>query len=343
MGVFNGILTSQCKEIALPTRGYDSVVDLYKEEDTSGEIGLCNLAAIVAGRVSEEELPELYYYTLLMVDNVISHMDYPFPNLKFTAQARRSVAIGITNLANHMARNGMRYSTNAGKEFAHRLAEQHSYLLHRASLEISKEKGVCSWMDRTKYPEGWLPIDTYNKNVDKVVSQELIYDWKSLRKEIIDNGGIRNSVLEGYMPNESSSIATNGTNSILPVRSLKVVKTNAGNTTKFIAPDYEEFGSNYEIAWDIPSKHLIDIYAIFQKFCGQAISADLYVDQSTGTKVSEASLLTDWMRMTMLGVKTRYYVNTKTSSGDKEDKGSASEIEMLDGEDKGCSSGGCSI
>lgn len=330
-----------CKEIALPTKGYDCVTDLYREEETSGEIGLCNLAAIVAGRVPEEDLPELYYYALLMVDNVISLMEYPFPNLSFTAQARRSVAIGLTNLANFMAKNGKKYSTADGKEFIHRVAEKHSYLLHRASLTLAKEKGVCDWIGKTKYPEGWLPIDSYNKNVDKVVKQDLLCDWESLRTEIKEVGGIRNSVLEGMMPNESSSIATNGTNSILPVRSLKVVKTNAGNTTKFIAPDYEEFGSNYEIAWGIPSKDLIDVYGIFQKFCGQAISADLYIDQSKGGKVSESKLLSDWLRMTMLGVKTRYYINTKTASGDKEDK--APEVEELDGEDKGCSSGACTI
>ena len=330
-----------CKEIALPTKGYDCVTDLYKEEETSGEIGLCNLAAIVAGRVPEESLTELYYYTLLMVDNVISLMEYPFPNLSFTAQARRSVAIGLTNLANFMAKNDKKYSTGDGKEFIHRVAEKHSYLLHKASLTLAKEKGVCDWIGKTKYPEGWLPIDSYNKNVDKVVKQDLLCDWEFLRAEIKEVGGIRNSVLEGMMPNESSSIATNGTNSILPVRSLKVVKTNAGNTTKFIAPDYEEFSSNYEIAWEIPSKDLIDVYSIFQKFCGQAISADLYIDQSKGGKVSESKLLSDWLRMTMLGVKTRYYINTKTASGDKEDK--APEVEEFEGEDKGCSSGACTI
>lgn len=341
MAMFNGILTGQCKEIALPTKGYDCVTDLYKEEETSGEIGLCNLAAIVAGRVPDEELPELYYYALLMVDNVISLMEYPFPNLSFTAQARRSVAIGLTNLANYMAKNNKKYSTADGKEFIHRVAEKHSYLLHSASLALAKEKGVCDWIDKTKYPEGWLPIDSYNKNVDKIVKQDLLCDWETLRAEIKEVGGIRNSVLEGMMPNESSSIATNGTNSILPVRSLKVVKTNAGNTTKFIAPDYEEFGSNYEIAWNIPSKDLIDVYGIFQKFCGQAISSDLYIDQSKGGKVSESKLLSDWLRMTMLGVKTRYYINTKTASGDKEDK--APEVEELEGDDKGCSSGACTI
>lgn len=341
MGMFAGILTGQCQEIALPTRGYDKVTDLYVEGETSGEIGLCNLAAYVAGRVSDEEIPEVLYYTLLMVDNVISLMEYPFPNLAHTARARRSVGIGITNLAHDMAARGYKYSSKEGKRYIHRVMETHSYYLHKASLQLAKEKGVADWIDRTKYPEGWLPIDTYNKNVDKVVDQELIHDWESLRKEIIEFGGIRNSVLEAFMPNESSSIATNGTNSILPIRSLKIVKTNAGKTTKFIVPDAEELADAYEIAWQIPAKDLVDMYAIVQKFCGQAISADLYLDQTHGNTPS-SQLMSIWMRMVMLGIKTRYYINTKTPSGSKQETVEDPQVEQVEDE-KGCGSGACTL
>lgn len=141
------------------------------------------------------------------------------------------------------------------------------------------------------------------------------------------------------MPNESSSVATNGTNSILPVRSLKMVKTNAGNTTKFIVPDYEELGDKYELAWDIETKDLIDVYGIVQKFCGQAISADIYLDQ-TKSKTPQSKLLSDWIRMNMLGIKTRYYINTKTPSGDKQE---TVEPEVEEVEDKGCGGGGCTL
>lgn len=330
-----------CQEIALPTRGYDSVTDLYVDGESSGEIGLCNLAAYVAGRVSDEEIPEVLYYTLLMVDNVISIMEYPFPNLAFTAKARRSVGIGITNLANDMAARGYKYSSQEGKDYIHRTMETHSFYLHKASLQLAKEKGVADWMDRTKYPEGWLPIDTYNRNVDKVTGQGLIHDWESLRKEIIAFGGIRNSVLEAFMPNESSSIATDGTNSILPIRSLKIVKTNAGKTTKFIVPDADTLADAYELAWKIPAKDLVDVYAIIQKFCGQAISADLYLDQTEGNTPS-SQLMSIWMRMVMLGIKTRYYVNTKTPSGSKQESEDP-EVEEIE-DTKGCGDdGACAL
>ena len=51
-----------------------------------------------------------------MIDNVIELMDYPFPAISFyTAKARRSIGVGIVNLAYDMASKGYKYSTLGGK------------------------------------------------------------------------------------------------------------------------------------------------------------------------------------------------------------------------------------
>src|SRR5699024_5412582 len=177
-----------CLEIALPTKPYTGMPDLYSE-DPVGEIGLCSLASIVVGRVSEEEYEDVAYYCALMIDNVIEIMEYPFASLKTTAQARRSIGVGITNLAHEMALQKLSYASLEGKNYIHFIAERHSYFLHKASLRLAQEKGNAGWIDRTKYPEGWLPIDTYNKNVDSVHTQALKYDWETLRQAIIAQGG----------------------------------------------------------------------------------------------------------------------------------------------------------
>jgi ribonucleoside-diphosphate reductase alpha chain len=266
-----------------------------------------------------------------MIDNVIEIMDYPFKQLEHTAKARRSIGVGITNLAYDMANKGYKYSTLGGKRYIHRLAEMHSYYLHKASLRLAKERGVCKWMSRTKYPEGWLPVDTANKAIDGLVNQPLMFDWEALRKEIIENGGIRNSVLEAFMPNESSSLATGGTNSIYPVRALKVIKTSGTNKNLFIAPKAEELKWDDELAWDVPTNDMLEVYAVVQKFTGQAISADLYISYSgaTGEKaVGAKELLTQFLYLVKLGLKTRYYLNSSTSVSQEESK---------------CSSGGCTL
>lgn len=321
-----------CQEIGLPTLGYPSVFEVYKEYG-KGEIGLCSLSAICQGNVLPEEYESVAYYTLLMIDNVIDIMEYPFKQLETTAKARRSIGVGITNLAYDMASKGLTYSSKEGKQYIHRLAEQHSYWLHKASLRLAKERGVCELASRTKYHEGWLPIDTANKEIDNVVQQSLMFDWENLRKEIIETGGLRNSVLEAHMPCESSSVGSGTTNGLYPIRSFKVVKTSGTNKNLFIAPELEKLKQNYELAWNIPTKDMIDVYAIVQKFTGQGISADLYIKYAKDAerKVSVKDMLTEFLYMTKMGLKTRYYVNSSTGV----------EVAMMEDQEQACDS--CSL
>ena len=257
----------------------------------------------------------------LGIDRTIDIMEYPYPQLAQTAKARRSIGMGVTNLANYMARNGMSYMTQEGKNFIHEHMEMHSYYCHKASLRLAREYGNCEWIDKTKYPEGWLPIDTYNKNVDGIVTTELKYDWEGLRQEIIEQGGIRHSVLEATAPYESSSLSSGTTNSVYPIREWFVTKTSGTTKVVFAAPDIEipEIRDAYEFAWDIPTKDHIDVYAITQKFHGQGVSADLYKRYSDypNEKIPLSELLRDYYYATKMGVKALYYQNTSGGIIDK--------------------------
>lgn len=284
-----------------------------KKIERKNEIGLCNLMAICAGRVRPSNYAQAAYYALKIVDNVIDIMEYPFASLETTARARRSAGIGITNLAYDMAQRGLKYDSQAGKDYMHRLAEMHSYWLHEASLEIAKEKGNAPWIHKTKYPEGWLPIDTYCKHVDNITDQKLQFNWEDLRNRIIANGGIRNSVLEAFMPCESSSVASNTSNGLYPIRNSVVIKTDGDSKKVFIAPDWDNLKDAYQFAYDIPTKDIIEMYAIFQKFCGQTISADVYhryAEDGSDRKIGSKQLLQEFLYRHKCGMKSRYYVNS---------------------------------
>lgn len=314
------------------------MVDLYGKDGDAGEVALCFIGAIVAGRVKPEEYEDVAYYTLLLIDNTMELMDYPFPQVEVTAKARRSVGIGIVNLANYLANNNVGYSSAKGKRLIHELAEMHSYYLHKASLKLAKEKGNAEWIDKTKYPEGWLPIDTYNKNVDTVVDSSLNFDWDSLRKEIVEQGGLRNSVLEAHMPGESSSLASSTTNGLYPIRSELIIKSSDINKIPVFVPDYENLVTrySYERCWDVPFKDMVDMYAIVQKFSGQCISADFYFDTSKypDGKIGAKEDLTNLLYMCKMGLKSNYYCNTKSKSDD--------EIVQQTTQD-GCAGGGCTL
>jgi ribonucleoside-diphosphate reductase alpha chain len=315
-------MSNLCMEVVLPVYGFEDMVSLhsYKENhnpEVDGEVALCFLASLVAGRISKEEYEDVAYYALAMVDSVMDEMDYPYLSMKRTVQARRSVGIGITNVAHYMAKNYVTYSSRAGKTLLHELAEMHSYYLHKASLRLSKERGLAEWIGKTKYVDGWVPPHTANKMIDSQHDAKLQFDWEELSRQIKENGGIRNSVLEAYMPNESSSLATNTTNGIYPIRDFILTKKSATGNVLFIVPDYEELKYMYEIAWNTPTRDLIDCYAIFQKFTGQAISADFYINYAklVGNKVSAKEFMMDTLYAWRMGMKTQYYVNSMVGVG----------------------------
>lgn len=344
-GIFNGILTGQCQEIALPTKEYEHVAAVCEStnlfhggvfEKTSGEIATCNLMGInIANTYGDDKLyEEVAYYALLMIRIKILTSKYPFDPMRATSIKRMSAGVSMLSLAHLMAKNSMKYSSLWGKKFIHRVAETHSYFLHKAALRIGKEFGNAKWTNKTKYPDGWLPIDTRHKG-SLVSHQPLKRDWETLRREIVENKGLAFSVLETCAPSESSSIAQDATNSIYPIREGVIDKKDGKKKLQYIAPEWDSLQDEYEIAWNVPHNDLVDCYAIVQGFTGQAISTDLYMVhklENGKVKVSGKQLIRDWLYRKDAGLKSRYYVNHSTNGVYNQDSGGAK-----------CSSGGCTL
>ena len=324
-------LSNLCQEVLLVTKKFDSVVDLYDYKGV-GEVALCFLASIVAGRVKFKDYGNTAYEAAKFVDNTIDQSTYPFPAIEVTAKARRSIGIGITNVAAYMAEGGWKYDSEEGRNALHRLAEIHSYSLHKASVRLAKERGKCEWFHKTKYSDDkpWLPIDTYSKEVDNYHTQPLLCDWEGLREEI-KQYGTRFSVHEAYMPVESSSVFTASTNGVYPIREKKIFKKSKKGTVYFEAPNLETIGNQYQNAYDISTENMIIVYSIFQKFCGQSISADFYQKVNDGQKMSMSDQYKNLFFAAKMGMKTWYYLNSKT--GETE-----SDIETVDIDEDSCDS-----
>jgi len=191
----NDILVHNCQEINLPT---SPIYDVNSEE---GEISLCVLGAINLGTIKGlDELEEVCEYTVRMLDYIIDIQDYPVAAAKKMLK-RRSLGIGVTNLAYWLAKNNLDYTSRSLSEID-RLFEHIQFNLLKASNKLAKEYGKCEYFDRTKYSKGLLPIDHYSKSVDTLVSRELECDWEGLRSDILEFG-LRNSVVSAQMPCES--------------------------------------------------------------------------------------------------------------------------------------------
>ena len=158
-----------------------------------------------------------------------------------------------------------------------------------------------------------MPIDTYNKYVDKITDQPLLQDWEWLRGEI-KKYGLRHSSLVNHMPVESSSVRNGDTNGLYPIRRGVVVKTSGNTKLIFMPPEYERLKDRYQLAWDIDHDDLVEVYAIFQKFADQGISADVYHKYESGKdkKVSLRLRMHQFFYRQRVGLKSRYYSNTAT-------------------------------
>ena len=306
-------LSNLCQEVLLPTKPYNHITELYKNEYNAGDgmTAQCFLSAIDVAKIeSDEDYEEAAYIALLSLDNLIEDMSYPFPQFKVTAQAYRSVGVGITNLAYYLAKEGKTYSD---VETLHWLAERHYYFLLKASVRIAKERGSFLWIHKTKWADGWLPIDTYNRNIDNVIAHNTQYDWKALRMEVL-RYGVRFSTLSAFMPCESSSVFGNSTNSLYPIRDRMVYKDSKKGKVQFFAPYVDTL--KYEYAWDVDPYVLLNMYGIFQKWCDQTISADTYVRKVEGEKLSKAELVRQHLYSNKIGMKTLYYNNTRSGRGE---------------------------
>lgn len=316
-----------CLEIALPTKPLNDI------NDKEGEIALCTLSAFNLGALTNlDELENLSDLIVRALDSLLDYQDYPVAAAWNATMGRRTLGVGVTNLAYYLAKNGVRYSDGSANGLVHRTFEAIQYYLLKASNVLAKELGACPKFNETTYAKGVLPIDTYKREVDEFCDEPLHYFWETLREDIREFG-LRNSTLTALMPCETSSQITNSTNGIEPPRGFVSVKSSKDGIMKQIVPEFLRLKQNYELLWSIPNNEgYLQLVGIMQKFVDQAISANTNYDPTkfTGDKVPMKQLMKDLLTAYKYGLKTLYYHNTRDGATDQQD-------------DAGCEGGACKL
>lgn len=316
-----------CLEITLPTQSLESV------EDPNGEIALCTLSAFNLGAIKDlDELEDLSDLIVRALDSLLDYQDYPVEAARRASMGRRTLGIGVTNLAYYLAKNHVKYSDGSANNTVHKAFEAIQYFLLNASTNLAKEFGACPQFTETKYAQGILPIDTYKKDLDEVCNEPLHYDWETLRTDIQAHG-LRNSTLTALMPCETSSQITNSTNGIEPPRGYVSIKASKDGILKQVVPGFKKYRDQYELLWQIPdNKGYLQLVGIMQKFVDQAISANTNYDPSRFNegRVPIKLILQDLLYAYKMGLKTLYYHNTRDGADDSH-------------EDDGCAGGACKL
>jgi ribonucleoside-diphosphate reductase alpha chain len=326
-------MSNLCLEIALLTEPLDH------PDDISGMIALCILSAVNVGSLkSNKEMEEYCDLIVRFLDELIDIQSYPVKAAEIPTKKNRTLGVGITGLAQYLARNGVNYEDSESAYLVHRLTESLQYYLLKTSVQLAKEKGQCEGFKETKYAEGILPIDTYKKEVDDICSEPLQHDWETLRQEIVTYG-LRHTTLTAQMPCESSVKLLNTTNGIEPPRGYLSVKRKVRN----IVPQYTKLKNSYTLLWDMKSNDgYFKIVAVMQKFFDQAISANWSYNPQhyPDNKVPMSVIVKDFLSAYSLGHKTAYYLNTYDG---KEDDMKVEDLidDILDMEEEDCD--GCKL
>lgn len=320
-------MSNLCQEIIHPT------VPIKSINDPDGEIGICILSALNLLELnSDSDIKKTCQVAVKTLESIIDYQHYPVLAGENFTKNRRSLGIGITNLAGYLAKNKVYYNDPEALQLVHELIEKIQWNLLNESCKMAEEKGACEKFSDTKYSKGLLPVDWYKKSVDELIEPKYEMDWEGLRERIKDHG-LRHSTLSAIMPCESSSVIQNSTNGIEPVRSLLLYKKSKSGVLKQLVPNFYNRRSYYSMAWDLESNiGILNISAVLQKFIDMSISVNLYYNYNNyeNGNIPLSELIKDQLYGFKYGIKNFYYANTPDGDGETE-------------KDMGCDGGGCSI
>jgi ribonucleoside-diphosphate reductase alpha chain len=301
-----------------------------------GEIFVCILASINIGMINNfDNIEHLSEYIVRFLDELIDYQEYAMDEVAYAAIKRRALGIGVSDLFHLLAKNRLKYNSIEGRNLIHKYTEEVNYHLHRASILLAKEKGVCDLYNKTKYSEGLFPIDSAKKVTNELTNIGYLKDWEGLRVEL-KKYGMRHSSLMALAPTSNSSRVSNSTPSIEPPRFLVNTKEDKKMVIKQVVPDFYRYKNYYTTAWsdDFNNIDYFKLIAIVQKFVDQGISVNQYIDLTKykDNKYPYNLFIKEILTAYQYGLKALYYTITKTSNNIEEDLN-----------DEACEGGACAI
>ena len=298
MGIFNGILTGQCAEIA--------------EVSTPEETAVCNLASIGLPTFIEKDTSDnafFNYERLREVSRVITNnlnkvIDvnyYPTDKTRVSNMRHRPIGIGIQGLADVFMLLDIPFYSDEAREVNRRIFETIYYGALEKSAELALYHGPYETYAGSPASQGILQFDMWNTSP----SDNL--DWVGL-KEKIAKSGLRNSLLVAPMPTASTSQILGFNECFEPFTSnIYSRRTLAGEfvlTNKYLMRELIELGLwntelknniianqgsvqhidnipeklklKYKTVWEIPMRHIIDMAAERGAFVCQSQSLNLW-------------------------------------------------------------------
>ncbi|PQP83650.1 ribonucleoside-diphosphate reductase subunit alpha [Paenibacillus sp. PCH8] len=273
-----------------------------------GDFVVCNLNSIhLARAVPNNVLERLVPIQVRMLDNVIDINNIEVLQAQYTNSQYRAVGLGTFGLHHLLALEGIHWESDEAVTYNDNLYEKINYLLVKASMELSKEKGHYPKFKGSDWESGHYFDQreyTSGERVGKFVTTE---QWKELQAEVQQNG-VRNAWLFAIAPNGSTSIIAGSTASIDPLYELLSYEEKTTYKIANPAPDLSEKTSPYyQTAFAVDQHASINMAAARQRHVDQGQSFNFYVRPD----IKATEFLELHLHAWRAGMKSTYYVRSR--------------------------------
>jgi ribonucleotide reductase alpha subunit len=310
------------------------------QNETSQNVHVGGYIDFVKKYPAEYDYEALKTTTSMLTKNlnkVIDKTTYPIPGGESSNKKHRPIGLGVQGLADVFFKMRIPFDSQEAREINVKIFETIYYGAMCESLAISKKREafVNDGQHNKEFPHKFIPdeirriqegkyVGAYSSFEGSPLSQgkfqfdlweerhgkfwsDLMYDWDSLRKEIMEHG-VRNSLLLAPMPTASTAQILGNTECFEPITSnIYVRRTLAGEfiiLNKYLQEDLSSLGmwnesmkneillyegsiqpieaipryirDIYKTVWDMSQKTIIDMAADRGRFICQSQSMNLF-------------------------------------------------------------------
>jgi ribonucleoside-diphosphate reductase alpha chain len=313
------------------------------EYSSPTEQAVCNLASIalpkyiVDGEFDHQLLYDATYQIVKNLNNVIDLNFYPTAETKLSNFRHRPVGLGVQGLADVFCILGLPFESDEADKLQTDIFETIYFAALTSSKDLAKLHGAYESIDGSPISRGEFQYQMWGKKDEDTSGR---WDWKSLRKEVVNNG-VRNSLLVAPMPTASTAQILGNNECFEPFTTnlyarrtlggefivinqhlvkdlLKFDLWNEDIKNKIIMENGSiqnipeiptELKEIYKTVWEMSQKRILNMAANRSVYIDQSQSMNLFI-----SGVNKAKLLAAHLHGWKLGLKTGMYYLRSTSA-----------------------------
>lgn len=313
------------------------------EYTSKDEIAVCNLASISLpmfvedGQFNHQLLFDVVKRVTRNLNKVIDRNYYPVPEAERSNMRHRPIGLGVQGLADAFILLRMPFTSDEAKQLNQEIFETLYFAAVTASMEMAKEEGAYETFAGSPIAAGEFQYNLWGLKDEDLSGR---WDWKSLRKEVMQHG-VRNSLLVAPMPTASTSQILGNNEAFEPYTSniytrrvlsgefivvnkhlledlvkrglwnedlkQEIMRHNGSiQNIQGIPQDLKEL---YKTVWEMSMKDIIDMSRQRGYFIDQSQSLNLFMQDANFAKLTSMHFYA-WQS----GLKTgMYYLRTKSA------------------------------